>query len=56
MNDTFMEQRIIIRFLVKLNKNGTDFFNKLKLVYGEDAMSTSRVFEWAKRVRKGERV
>uniref|UniRef100_A0A8C4QZV8 Mos1 transposase HTH domain-containing protein n=1 Tax=Eptatretus burgeri TaxID=7764 RepID=A0A8C4QZV8_EPTBU len=53
MNDKFMEQRIIIKFLVKLNESATDIFDKLKLVYAEDAMSRSRVFEWAKRFAEG---
>ena len=48
-----MEQRIIIRFLVKLNESGMDIFNKLKLVNREDAMSRSRVFEWAKWFAEG---
>ena len=54
MNDKFTEQRIIVNFLVKLNKSGTDIFDKFKLVYGVDAVSRAHVFEWAKRLRKGE--
>ena len=37
----------------KLNKSGTDIFDKLKLMYGEDTMSRSSVFEWAKRFAEG---
>ena len=52
MNDKFMEQRIF-KFSVKLNQSGVAIFDKLRLAYGEDAMSTSRVFEWAKRFTEG---
>ena len=46
-----MEQRI--KFLVKLNESGMDIFDELKLVYREDTMSRSCVFELAKRFVEG---
>jgi histone-lysine N-methyltransferase SETMAR len=38
---------------MKLHESATDIFNKLKQVYGADAMSRSRVFEWTKRFAEG---
>ena len=48
-----MEQRINLKFLVKLRKSPTECFKLLTEVYGEDVMSRPRVFEWHKRFKSG---
>lgn len=48
-----MEQRINLKFLVKLRKSPTECFKLLKEVYGKDVMSRARVFEWHKRFKSG---
>ena len=45
-----MEQRINLKFLVKLGK---DCLKLLHEVYGETAMSRARLFEWHKRFTSG---
>ena len=51
VDNTRMEQRINLKFLVKLGKN--ECFKLLKEVYGKDVMSRPRVFEWHKRFKSG---
>ena len=48
-----MEQRIILKFLVKLRKTPTECFKLLKEVYGKDVMSKTQIFKWHKRFEKG---
>ena len=48
-----IEQRINLKFLVKLNKTATESFRMLTEVYGEECMSRARVFEWHKRFCEG---
>ena len=48
-----MEQRINLKFLVKLRKSPTECFKLLTEVYGEDVMSRPRVFEWHKCFKSG---
>ena len=43
------EQRVNIKFLVKLKKSAMETFPLLTEAYGEDCMSRARVFEWNKR-------
>ena len=52
VSNSRMEQRINLKFLVKLRKTPTECF-KLKEVYGEDAMSRMQIFQWHKRFGKG---
>jgi hypothetical protein len=40
------EQRVNIKFLVKLKKSGTETFQLLTEAYGEECMSCACVFEW----------
>jgi len=49
MSDCKSEQRFDIEFRVKLKKSATKTFQLLTEAYGEDCMSTARVFEWHKR-------
>jgi len=48
MSDCKSEQRVNIKFLVKLKKSVTETFQFLTDAYGEDCMSRARVFEWRK--------
>jgi hypothetical protein len=41
-----VEQRVAVKFLVKLNKTPTECFRMLTEAYGADCMSRARVFEW----------
>ena len=53
VGNTRMEQRINLKFLVKLRKSPTECFKLLTEVYGEDEMSRPRVFKWHKRFKSG---
>ncbi|XP_025415968.1 protein GVQW3-like [Sipha flava] len=53
MPDEEIEQRINLKFLVKLGKSATKSFNLLTEVYGDSVLSRPRVFEWYKRFREG---
>ncbi|XP_055691098.1 protein GVQW3-like [Lutzomyia longipalpis] len=48
-----IEQRINIKFLVKLKYSAQESFNMLKEVYGADCLSKSQAFEWHKKFRDG---
>jgi histone-lysine N-methyltransferase SETMAR len=48
-----VEQRINIKFLVKLKKSPTECFEMLKEVFGDNYMSCARVFEWHRRFSEG---
>ena len=43
--DEQLEQRINIKFLVKLGKNGPEIHHMLQQVYGEDALKERTVFK-----------
>jgi hypothetical protein len=43
-----MEQRVNIKFCVKLGKTPTETYEMLQTVYGDEALSHSSVFEWFK--------
>ena len=53
VDNTGTEQRINLKFLVKLRKNPTESFKLLKEVYGKEVMSRPRVFKWHKRFKSG---
>jgi len=42
------EQRICIKFCFKLNKTAAETHRMLKEVFGEQALSQARTFEWFK--------
>ena len=48
-----VEQRINLKFLVKLKKSPMECFQMLKEVFGDNAMSRARVFLWHKRFSEG---
>ncbi|KAG5313910.1 MOS1T transposase, partial [Pseudoatta argentina] len=47
------EQRINVKFLVKLKKTPIECYKFLKEAYGENSLSRARVFEWYKRFSEG---
>ena len=47
------EQRTNLKFLVRLGKTPTEALGLLQQVYGNEAMSRCRVFEWHKRFKEG---
>ncbi|XP_004683275.2 PREDICTED: putative uncharacterized protein FLJ37770 [Condylura cristata] len=53
MSDRYLEQRISIKFCVKLNKSASETHHLLKEAYGSDVMSRARVFDWYKRFKEG---
>ena len=53
MSDCKSEQRVNIKFLVKLKKSATKTFQLLTEAYGVDCMSRARVFEWHERFSEG---
>ena len=48
-----IEQRINLKFLIRLGKTPTETFSLLQEVYRDATMSRTRVFEWHKRFREG---
>lgn len=53
MNDSHYKQRVVIQFLFKSGEKPSEILRKLQVVYGNECMSKTRVFEWAKRLKKG---
>ncbi|KAJ8946283.1 hypothetical protein NQ318_023134 [Aromia moschata] len=48
-----IEQRVNLKFLVKLGKTFAEAYAILKEVDGNECLSHTRVFEWLKRVKEG---
>jgi len=51
--DQQLEQRINIKFLVKLEKNGPENHQTLQQVYGEYALKERTVFKWVQHFQEG---
>jgi hypothetical protein len=51
--DVKLEQRANIKFCVKLNKSGVETFKMIRHVYGNEAMSCARCFEWHAHFKRG---
>ena len=49
-----LDQRINLKFLLKLKKMPTESLEMLQEAYGNQAMSRARVFKWHWRFREGE--
>jgi len=47
------EQRVCIKFCVRLGKTGSETFEMLKQAFGDSCMSLSRTFEWYGRFKNG---
>ncbi|XP_050527794.1 protein GVQW3-like [Daktulosphaira vitifoliae] len=48
-----IEQRVSIKFCVKLKKTATETLKMIQEAFGEDALSRTQVFEWHKNFRDG---
>ena len=48
-----IEQRINLKFLVKLNKTASESFQTITENYGEECVLRTRAFEWYKRFFEG---
>jgi hypothetical protein len=46
-----VEQRINVKFFVRIGKSTTEMYNWLKKVYGDECLSHTEVFEWFKRFK-----
>lgn len=53
MSDRYLEQRISIKFCVKLDKSASETHHLLKEAYGDEVMSRARIFDWHKRFKEG---
>lgn len=51
--NNFQEQRVCIKFCVKLGKTASEAYGLLKQAYGEDALGQTTCFEWFKRFKNG---
>jgi hypothetical protein len=49
----FHEQRICVKFCVKVGKSVTETFEMLKILFGEEAMCRTQMYEWWKRFKEG---
>jgi len=48
-----VEQRVNIKFLIKLGKSATVTYNLLTDMYGDQCLSRTKVFEWFKKFKEG---
>jgi len=46
-----MEQRVHMKFCVKLGKSTTETYDLLKKIYGDECLPRTQVFEWFKEGR-----
>ncbi|CAI9607952.1 unnamed protein product [Staurois parvus] len=53
MTDRNLEQRINIKFCVKIGKSARETLALLQQAYGEHSMKKSSVFEWYRRFKQG---
>jgi transposase len=49
----FHEQRICVKFCVKVGKSVTETFEMLKIAFGEEVMCRTQTYEWWKRFKEG---
>jgi hypothetical protein len=53
MSDKNLEQRINIKFCVKIGKSASEKLALLTVAYGEYAVKKSSVFDWHRRFKEG---
>ena len=53
MSDLELEQRMNIKFLVKLGKSGNKIREMLVQVYGDNGMKKTAIYKWVKRFYEG---
>ncbi|KYN34460.1 hypothetical protein ALC56_10947 [Trachymyrmex septentrionalis] len=46
-------QRVIIKFLTKEGVKPCEILTRLKVQYGDDTLSKTQVFDWAKKFKSG---
>ena len=51
-----MDQCANVKFIVKLGKTATENYDFLRIVYVDDSLSRTQVFEWFKKSKKGREV
>jgi hypothetical protein len=49
----FHEERICVKFCVKVGKSVSLTFEMLKIAFGEEAMCRTQTYEWWKRFKEG---
>lgn len=54
--EAVMEQRIIMRFLVKEGVKPSEIYQRVTLQYGEETVSKSTLYEWCKQFKDGREV
>jgi hypothetical protein len=47
------EQRVCIKFCVKLGRNGAETFEMLRSAFGEQVLRYVRIFEWHRKFKEG---
>ena len=47
-----VEQRVNVKFCVKLGKSATETYDLLKKVYGDECLSRTQVFKWFKGLKR----
>jgi hypothetical protein len=53
MSDKNLEQRINVKFCLKIGKSASETLSLLIMAYGEYAMKKSSSFEWHRRFKEG---
>jgi transposase len=48
-----LEQRVNVKFCLKLGKSATETCDLLKIVYGDQCLSRTQVYVWFKRFKEG---
>jgi len=48
-----VEQRVNVKFWLKLGKSATETYDLLKNVYGDECLSRTQAFEWFERSKEG---
>ncbi|KAJ8946264.1 hypothetical protein NQ318_004633 [Aromia moschata] len=51
---TSVAQRIIVRFLANEGVKSNEILTRLRVQFGDDTLSQTQVFDWAKRFRSGQ--
>ena len=49
----FHEQRICVKFCVKIGKSVTETSEMMKIAFGEEATCSTQTYEWWKRFKEG---
>jgi hypothetical protein len=48
-----VEQRVNVKFCVRIGKSTTETYNLLKKVHGNECLPGTQVFKWFKRFKEG---